>query len=63
MGWEAQLARLAVYKAVHGDCNVQQSCAEDKQLGHWVHNQRYYKKALDRGERFRLMSMPLPVKS
>jgi hypothetical protein len=31
--WEAQLARLAAYKAEHGDCNVPQRWAEDPQLG------------------------------
>jgi hypothetical protein len=46
--WEAQLARLGAYKAVHGDCNVPQ--AEDPWLGTWVSKQRAYKKALDRGE-------------
>jgi hypothetical protein len=48
--WEAQLARLAVYKAAHGDCNVPRSWAEDAPLGGWVHNQRKCKKALDRGD-------------
>jgi len=48
--WEAQLARLKVYRAEHGDCNVSTLWAEDKPLGSWVHNQRKLKKALDRGE-------------
>ena len=31
--WEAQLARLATYKEVHGDCNVPNRWAEDPALG------------------------------
>ena len=27
--WEAQLAKLAVYNAAHGDCNVPKGWAED----------------------------------
>jgi hypothetical protein len=49
-GWEAHLARLAAYKAEHGDCNVPRGWAEDPRLGTWVNSQRKYKKALDRGE-------------
>jgi hypothetical protein len=48
--WEVQLARLAAYKAAHGDCSVPQGWAEDPQLGSWVNNQRHYKRRLDRGE-------------
>jgi hypothetical protein len=48
--WEAQLARLAVYKNKHGDCNVPHRWAEDPQLGSWVLKQRANKKGLDRGE-------------
>ena len=48
--WEAQLARLAAYKAAHGDCNVPQGWAEDPRLGSWVSNQRTRKRKLDRGE-------------
>ena len=44
-----QLARLAVYKKTHGDCNVLQGWAEDPQLGTWVSNRRQCKK-LDRSE-------------
>jgi hypothetical protein len=47
--WEEQLARLAAYKAVHGDCNVPKQ-GEDPRLGNWVNNQRHNKKKLDRGE-------------
>jgi hypothetical protein len=50
MAWEAQFARLAAHKVVHGDCNVPQRWAEDPQLGTWVSTQRFYKKELDRGE-------------
>jgi hypothetical protein len=49
VAWEAQLARLAVYKAVHGDCKVPRGWAEDPRLGVWVANQRQRKKKLDRG--------------
>jgi hypothetical protein len=48
--WEAQLARLAAYKAEHGDCSVPKRCAEDLRLGSWVSNQRKLKRKLDRGE-------------
>jgi hypothetical protein len=46
---EAQLARLAVYKAAHGDCNVPKRYAKDPRLGRWVDDQRRRKKKLDRG--------------
>jgi hypothetical protein len=48
--WEAQLARLAAYKVVHGDCNVPKCWAEDRRLGGWVTKQRTLKRQLDRGE-------------
>jgi hypothetical protein len=48
--WEVQLARLAVYKAAQGDCNVPVGWAEDPRLGAWVNKQRHYKRKLDRGE-------------
>jgi hypothetical protein len=48
--WEAQLARLAAYKAEHGDCNVPSRWVEDPQLGTWVGTQRKRKKQLDRGK-------------
>jgi hypothetical protein len=47
--WEAQLARLAAYKAAHGDCSVPKGWAEDRPLGAWVMNQRVGKRKLDRG--------------
>ena len=50
MGWEAQLARLAAYKAEHGDCNVPQGWPEDPKLGRWVSMQREGKRQLDRSE-------------
>ena len=34
--WEAQLARLAAYRAAHGDCNVPQGWPEDARLSNWV---------------------------
>ena len=48
--WEAHLARLAAYKAAHGDCNVPMRWAEDPRLGKWVNMQRVRKRRLDRGE-------------
>jgi hypothetical protein len=48
--WEAKLARLAAYKAAHGDCNVPHRWAEDPRLGKWVINQRMNKRKADRGE-------------
>jgi hypothetical protein len=50
VAWEAQLARLAAYKAAHGDCNVPKGWAEDLRLGGWVADQRQLKRKLDRGE-------------
>ena len=48
--WEAQFARLAAYKAAHGDCAVPWDWAEDPRLGSWVRRQRRGKWKLDRGE-------------
>jgi hypothetical protein len=48
--WEAQLARLVAYKAVHGNCRVPKTWAEDPKLGGWVSMQRRYKKKMDGGE-------------
>jgi hypothetical protein len=48
--WEVQLARMAAYKAAHGDCNVPKRWAEDPRLGTWVNTQRHLKRKLDRGE-------------
>jgi hypothetical protein len=48
--WEAQLAKLAVYKVAHGDCNVPRRWAEDPGLGKWVGKKRNYKTCLDRGD-------------
>jgi hypothetical protein len=47
--WEAELTRLAVYKAAHGDCNVPWGWAKDPRLGRWVMTQRNLKWKLDRG--------------
>jgi hypothetical protein len=47
--WEHWLAKLKAYKQNYGDCNVPARCAEDLRLAGWVHRQRKYKKALDRG--------------
>jgi hypothetical protein len=60
--WEAQLARLAVYKAAHGDCSVPQRWAEDPQLGRWVHKQQTFKRKLDRGEPSRGMTVERAAK-
>jgi hypothetical protein len=49
-GWEAQLAKLKVYKRRHGDCSVPRRWAEDPTLGQWVGTQRTNKRKLDRGE-------------
>jgi hypothetical protein len=44
-GWEGWLAKLARYKAEHGDCNVPLRWGEDPGLGQWVSNQRRGKTA------------------
>jgi hypothetical protein len=49
-GWEAQLAKLKVYKRRHGDCSVPNRWAEDPPLGRWVNTQRKCKRKLDHGE-------------
>jgi hypothetical protein len=54
--WEAQLARLAAYKAEHGDCDVPNHWVPGPQLGSWVGNQRTLKRRLDRGEAGRGMT-------
>ena len=38
--WEEMFIALKVYKDKHGDCNVPQRWAENKQLGRWVGVQR-----------------------
>jgi hypothetical protein len=48
--WEAQLARLAAYKAARGDCRVPHGWAEDPKLANWVMTQRQRKRKLDRGD-------------
>jgi hypothetical protein len=48
--WEAQLARLAAYKAAHGDCSVPRGRDCSVPLGNWAKTQRQYKRKLDRGE-------------
>jgi hypothetical protein len=50
MKWAVQLARLAAYKAEHGDCDVPTGWAEDPSLATWVKKQRKQKRKLDRGE-------------
>lgn len=53
VAWEAQFAKLASYKAAHGDCNVlaaPQGWAEDPSLARWVNTQRTRKMRLDRGD-------------
>jgi hypothetical protein len=61
--WDLQLARLAAYKAAHGDCHVPRSWAEvnsagvsNKHLSNWVSMQRALKRKLDRGEPSRGMT-------
>jgi hypothetical protein len=49
-GWEAQLARLAAYKAAQSDCNVPKGWPEDPPLANWVNRQRKGKRQLDHGE-------------
>jgi hypothetical protein len=48
--WEAQLVRLAAYKAAHGDCTVPWGWTEEPGLYTWVNRQRACKRKLDRGE-------------
>jgi hypothetical protein len=55
--WEAQLARLAAYKAAHSDCSVPRRWAEDPGLASWVDTQRAHKKKLDRGEPSKVMTV------
>jgi hypothetical protein len=52
--WEAQLVRLAAYKAAHGHCNAPRDrgtgLRDPAKLGNWVNTQRKGKKQLDCGE-------------
>jgi hypothetical protein len=50
VAWDAQLAKLAAYKAERGDCCVPEGWAQDPKLATWVHMQREANKALDRGD-------------
>ncbi|MFY0691510.1 MAG: helicase associated domain-containing protein [Paracoccaceae bacterium] len=38
--WERNFSDLDSYKKIHADCNVPHGWPENKQLGHWVANQR-----------------------
>jgi hypothetical protein len=40
--WEDRLSELAVYRKIHGHCNVPQSYSENTKLAKWVTNQRTY---------------------
>ena len=42
--WEARYVQLVEYQARHGHCSVPAKWAEDHAFGHWVHNQRAFKK-------------------
>jgi hypothetical protein len=49
--WDAQLKRLAAYKAARGNCNVPCGWAEDPRLANWVNTQRMCKRKADRAMR------------
>lgn len=57
--WNEKFARLKKYKTVHGDCLVPQLYPEDRELGHWVSNQRmkYKRKILSQERIDRLESI------
>ena len=38
--WDLRFGELAVYKEIHGDCNVSQHDKDNAQLGKWVNKQR-----------------------
>jgi hypothetical protein len=61
-GWEAQLTKLKAYRRLHGDCNVSTLWAEDPKLGRWVREQRRCKRALERGEPSKGMTMARAAK-
>ena len=42
--WEERYAELLQFKSAHGNCNVPRNWAENSALGHWVINQRQYKR-------------------
>jgi superfamily II DNA or RNA helicase len=42
--WEEMFAALKKYKHEHGDCNVPQKWAQNRQLGRWIATQRQAKK-------------------
>ena len=43
--WERRFAQLVAYRQQHGHCRVPAKWREDAQFGHWVDNQRAFKKA------------------
>ena len=43
--WERRFAQLAAYRQQHGHCRVPARWREDPAFGHWVDNQRAFKKA------------------
>jgi hypothetical protein len=42
--WQARFDELLRYKQAHGHCNVPVNWRENPQLGHWVSQQRQYRK-------------------
>ena len=54
--WEEMFDALKKYKKKHGDCNVSQRWAENRQLGIWVHHQRtYYRNRKLSNDRIKLL--------
>jgi superfamily II DNA or RNA helicase len=53
--WEVQFESLLAYKALHGHVNVPAVCAQDPQLGTWVHRQR--SRPISQERRARLLEM------
>uniref|UniRef100_A0A7S4MDK8 Helicase-associated domain-containing protein n=1 Tax=Odontella aurita TaxID=265563 RepID=A0A7S4MDK8_9STRA len=52
--WERRLAELASYREQHGHCDVPYVYDENRQLGHWVRNQRTQFSLRRAGKRHRL---------
>ena len=49
--WMEHLTELKEYKKRHGDCSVPTHCAENPQLGRWVHTQRHQRRLQLRGKK------------
>jgi hypothetical protein len=57
--WDTRFEQLCQYERAHGNCDVPQSYELNKELGHWVSNQRFFKgkHSLPKGREVKLESI------